>query len=543
MSWRRPRCVFMERVKQQRNTNPLAFPQTKIQTFARQLQRGLSPPSRTQTGRWLCIHLPQFSLEVLTKDVELATAFAVVEGKSKSRVLICNQCAENKGLQVGMSLSAAFALVPDLGVKERDGFAENSALEALAGWATQFTSLVSLAPPQALLLEVGGSERLFGGMASLINAISQGLQQLGYIARIATAPTPLAALLLSRANSKANSGANSWASSWVSSQTHSMTRDLAGVSLDDSGLEAKVVRTLHTLGLRTFADCFRLPRDGLARRVGPQVVAFLDKVLGIRPDPRTPYLAPKRFERQLLLGDEIETSAALLFVLRKALLELTGVLRASDHGIQTLVITLFHQKHQPTQIEVALLSPSRDEHHLQLLVKEHLDQLSLPSPVERVGIKTGEFVTLAPNELDFFDTSNHSSEDWPRLIEKLGARLGREAVYCLDTACEHRPERAWNRNFPSPQPLARGRGSFPGNQDRPVWLLPQPLRLRTHNHCPQLRGPLQLPRPCERIESGWWDGNDVSRDYFIALNEAGECCWIFRDRRSPSSWYLHGIFA
>ena len=529
----------MERVRQKLKPSPLAFPQ-KTTTFAHKLQRGLSPPPRNQTGRWLCIHFPKFPLEVLNEGGEISTSFAVVEGNPKNRLLVCNKRAEEKGLQIGMSSSAAFALATDLCVKERDVLAEKSALEALAGWATQFTSLVSLAPPQALLLEVGGSERLFGGMELLTKEIAQGLRQLGYIARIAIASTPLAALLLSRTGSNTHS------------TTHSMTGDLAGVSLKDSGLEAKVVHTLHTLGLRTFADCYRLPRDGLARRVGPQVVAFLDKVLGNRPDPRLPYVVPKHFERHLALPREVETLEALLFALRRALLELAGVLRASDAGIQGLAITLSHRKHQPTCIEVALLSPSRDECHLQLLVKERLDQLSLPSPVERIGIETGEFVTLAPKELDFFDTSNRSSEDWTRLIEKLGARLGREAVYCLDTASEHRPERAWRT--PGQWNTGRGVGESPGSRhgwlpssfsgrDRPLWLLPEPVLLRTQNHRPQLRGPLRFPHPCERIESGWWDGNDVSRDYFIALTQGGECCWIFRDRRSPTTWYLHGIFA
>ena len=187
------------------------------------------------------------------------------------------------------------------------------------------------------------------------------------------------------------------------------------------------------------------------------------------------------------------------------------------------------------------------------------------------------------------------------MIEKLGARLGRGAVYCLDTASEHRPERAWERlgagkevvssrpwrdsgDSPTPGPAVRWPGVDSArpwasplgtahvqkrsgrfchreiappalfldparpldlllNRPRPVWLLPEPLLLPTHNHRPQLRGPLRFPHPCERIESGWWDGNDVSRDYFMAVNVAGERFWIFRDRRSPTTWYLHGIFA
>ena len=50
----------------------------------------------------------------------------------------------------------------------------------------------------------------------------------------------------------------------------------------------------------------------------------------------------------------------------------------------------------------------------------------------------------------------------------------------------------------------------------------------------------------ERIESGWWDGADVRRDYFIAENPRGETVWIYRDHRygiDDGEWYLHGVFA
>jgi protein ImuB len=46
----------------------------------------------------------------------------------------------------------------------------------------------------------------------------------------------------------------------------------------------------------------------------------------------------------------------------------------------------------------------------------------------------------------------------------------------------------------------------------------------------------------ERIETGWWDGGDVARDYYQARTSQGELLWIFQDRRNRDGWYLHGIF-
>ena len=51
---------------------------------------------------------------------------------------------------------------------------------------------------------------------------------------------------------------------------------------------------------------------------------------------------------------------------------------------------------------------------------------------------------------------------------------------------------------------------------RPFWLLPAPEPLAEIGAAPHRGGPLKLLAGPERIESGWWDGSDVARDYFVA---------------------------
>ena len=43
----------------------------------------------------------------------------------------------------------------------------------------------------------------------------------------------------------------------------------------------------------------------------------------------------------------------------------------------------------------------------------------------------------------------------------------------------------------------------------------------------------------ERIESGWWDGDDAKRDYFVARLHSS-MVWIYREN---GEWRLHGFFA
>ena len=70
---------------------------------------------------------------------------------------------------------------------------------------------------------------------------------------------------------------------------------------------------------------------------------------------------------------------------------------------------------------------------------------------------------------------------------------------------------------------------------RPCWLLPEPQPCRIDDYR-VLMGP-------ERIESGWWDGRDCRRDYFVVQDACGSTLWAFREYKPRTGWYLHGLFA
>jgi protein ImuB len=77
---------------------------------------------------------------------------------------------------------------------------------------------------------------------------------------------------------------------------------------------------------------------------------------------------------------------------------------------------------------------------------------------------------------------------------------------------------------------------------RPLWLLSEPAALAPAWHV----APWILRDGPERIESGWWDGGDVRRDYYVAESPQGGLAWIFRDHRrgtDDGEWFLHGWFA
>ena len=80
------------------------------------------------------------------------------------------------------------------------------------------------------------------------------------------------------------------------------------------------------------------------------------------------------------------------------------------------------------------------------------------------------------------------------------------------------------------------------DQARACWQLATAPALVLEAPKPATRD-LQLEGDAERIETGWWDSNDVRRDYFVAKDRRGTCYWVFRDRGKQGSLFIHGIFA
>jgi hypothetical protein len=132
---------------------------------------------------------------------------------------------------------------------------EQEALAAVAAWACQFTPRVSLEPPQALLLEVEGSLRYFGGRWKFLARLRAGLTGLGFEARIAEAPAARAALWRARGGGGR----------------------LDALPVAVLGLDAPQMELLAGLGIGTLGGLLRLPRDGIARRFGVKLLDELDR--------------------------------------------------------------------------------------------------------------------------------------------------------------------------------------------------------------------------------------------------------------------------
>ncbi len=402
---------------------------------------------------------------------------------------------------------------------------EPDKLERLAAWCYQYSSQVCIAPQRnSLLLELAASRRLFGDCRTLAKRITTELEQLDYCVNSGIAPTPEAAQVAARHG--------------LFIGTSSELRGSIGLlGVDSLNLPPASIQALQKTGFRTAAEVFRLPRKALARRLGLTVGDYLDRLLGHRPDPCKVFRPPDSFSAGMDLPDTEQTQG-LIFPLKRLVQELCGVLRARDRGIQTLQILLqldAKNTDEGTQtICLNLRQATRSESHLMLLLRERLERLQLSRPVRHIRIQALHFLPCVVVQTELLqETGKPSLSADNGVIERLQARLGKESVKGIKSLQDHRPEHSWSlRELDEPMAYLTPQATRPG---RPSWLLPEPQRCRIDNYR-ILTGP-------ERIESGWWDGKDCRRDYFVVRDSEGSTLWAFHEYKPHPGWYLHGLFS
>lgn len=471
---------------------------------------------------WLALYLPELALEALPGAADRPrAAFGAVGGTVLQAV---NAIAARAGVNIGMGAAAALALCPDIDLVARSPAAEAALRDALLIWAGQFTSHCSALTDDCLVLEIGASRRLFGGIEALLDRLRADLVAFGQAVQMATAPTPAAAALLARHRP-----------GMLVQTPDALPAVLGPLPLAYLNLAPRLTGNLHALGLRSIGDCRRLPRAELGRRLGPALLAVLDRLLGIAPEPLVPFCPPPEFRRALELPAPVHAAPQLLPALMRLLLELRGFLRTRQRWAQTLCLDLVCADGPPVPVLLRLSTATGDTSIMQELFVERLQQTVLPGPVVSLLLCARDLAPVASAGQDLFDSPD--GEPLAVLVDRLRARLGEAAVTGISATADHRPERAWRY-------CAIGDGQAALSMAaRPAWLLRVPQRLRVVAGMPCLDGRLTLLDGPERIEGGWWDSADVARDYYIACQRTGRRLWIYQERRPAGGWYLHGLFA
>ncbi|MEK8031442.1 DNA polymerase Y family protein [Ideonella sp. DXS29W] len=522
---------------------------------------------------WVGFHFPSLSLEAFSALLGHERAGEPIALQAQHRIAAVNAAAAEGGVKAGMKRATALALVPELILGTADPLRDAEALQAAAHALLAFSPTVVPAPPHGLLIEVQASLRCFGGLARLWQRLAEALAPLGHRWQRASAPTALGALLLAREAHQADPPAALTRSplclaepAWDDLHQRLWRLPAAALATDASALAQ-----FEAMGLRTLGDLRRQPRAGLARRFGPELLTMLDRAWGLVPDPLEPIAPPLRFLSHADLWARADHTEALLAGAQVLLARLLAWAQARHARVQSFVLLLHHESRlransqgeagaHVSRLEIMLAEPTGDAQHLHAVLRERLAREPLAAPVLSLSLACDAPVLGPPPNGELFPSQAGQREGLLRLVERLQARLGPEAVQRLAVQADHRPERANARqSFTAPDKTASFTFATPGatpnatlsalpaRLTRPAWLLAQPQPLMERQARPCLAGqPLHLLAGPERIETGWWDGDLVCRDYFIAQPADGPLLWIYRVRPAPPQgepgWFLHGRF-
>jgi protein ImuB len=492
-----------------------------------------APAARAARRLWFCIHLPYLPLEA--GGTAAAARVVVEERQGMHRVLLACPRAAAAGIQPGQSPNAALALLPELGIEERSELKEQQAVEALAAWLEQFTSVVCIAARDVLLLEIAGSLRLYGGLLRLRRQLVAGLGEQGFSASVAISPTPLAATWLARAGHRT-----------CVREPANLPAALRPLSLACLDWPAATCEALAGVGVTTLGDCLRLPREGFARRFGHQRLIELDRALGRLPDPRRSWRAPEVFRVDYEMTEEQSDRDVLLGICRELLQSLERFLLTRQLGTLQLTFTFFHLHAPATRVSLGCARAERRADHWFDLLGIRFERVKLAEPVIAVELHGGRHQALQAESgrlaLDSGSGRQRLRYSVAQLAERLIARIGHQSVQGVVTVAEHRPHRAWRLRNLLGDSAAMKRTAVRCRIQRPLWMLPEPALLRAEEGYPLHHGRLSLVEGPERLETGWWDDDGVARDYYTAVNPCGMRLWVFRNRSRSGDWYLHGFF-
>ena len=487
---------------------------------------------------WIALHLPRLPLEVFAPSWCTDSGSVVLD---QERVLVASTCARDAGVQIGMRRGGVLMLLPDAQIHERDLALEDGARQAVALTLLQYTPQVAEDEESTLIMDVGASLTLFGGIHALCARVRENVRALGFTVSLAASPTARGAWLLARA--KAGRAV----------RMESLVRRLDRLAVLLAPPARAYAAWFDGIGCTTLGELRRLPRPGLQRRCGGALLDLLDAAYGLAPELYEWIAPPETFHARLELFDRIDDAELLLQGSRRLLLQLVGWLCARQLAVERITLKLEHERGRvarpPTCIDVALAEPAWRDEHLVRLLKERLAKTVLDAPVIGLGLEAVQVQPMAPPSESLFPEPGGTEDDRMRMLELVAARLGADNVLQPLLKADYRPEQA-NAWVPVQHKVADKAREARMPPDvmalpRPTWLLAKPIALLMRNHRPFYGSPLRMTSNPERIEAGWWNGPQT-RDYFIAEGEDHTLYWVYRERigadDAEQRWFLHGLF-
>jgi protein ImuB len=262
--------------------------------------------------------------------------------------------------------------------------------------STRAQGVPSHVEEREVVLDLAGLTRLFGDAKTIADQLRQTAADRGLCVRIAIAGTRTAARLLARDRVGITIVETGDEARAVESLRLELLEIFADPQIDESPrahtsnpeprIPNPVTITLRRWGLRTLGDLAALPADDVAARLGQTGVAWQRLARGEDPAPLVPSVPEERFEQALDLEWPIDGLEPLSFVLARLMEPLSAHLERRDRGAAVLHVRLHLVTREVHERSLQLPAPMRDARTLRTLALLDLESHPPSAAIDRVVV-------------------------------------------------------------------------------------------------------------------------------------------------------------
>ena len=476
-------------------------------------------------SRLACVLVPLFPLAArLRSEPDLkGEAVLIVEGNGNAaRVVSASRRARRAGIETGMTLPQARAILPRLTARPRDRESERAAQEALLETADSFSPRVEDGGDGIVYLDIDGIPALTRHREpphpdplppsaghpeesatrdpEVVRRPAQSLPSSGSLAiarddsvsgaRSASHPERVLGCDLIAAVEKAGLPARAGvASSKLAARVAAGLPDspwvvppgeeaqfLAPLPLTRLSPAIEIAETLERWGIRSIGDFARLPAGEVESRLGELGRRFHSSARGLDPTPLEPRLPPLSLSEGMELEWPLVTLEPFLFIGNAALERLVRRLDSQGLACRRLELTLKLDPEGCDARGIDLSAPTRDVKTLLTLVRLELEARLPGAPV--VGFAFAAHPDKPRRaQLSLFGPPALSPDRLATTIARLAAMLGADRVISPRTADGHRPERFASTGFEPPPPPEIARPPRAGRGLLAVRVLRPPIEI------------------------------------------------------------------
>ena len=488
--------------------------------------------------RFAVICLPDFRLQALLRPhPELATRPVALVDPSESApvVLEFTAAAREAGVAAGMTPAQALARSSQLLIKSRSPAQERAATEALLDCARAFSPYVELTSHSAVTLNLNGL-RIESGTAWAAKILAT-LLRLNLAAQVGIGPTPNLAWHAARAARPILVLDNS-------------AEFLASLPVSTLDPTPETLALLTKWGVHTTGQFLALGKEAIGERLGTEGLELLDRASPTLSRPLQLVDPPVSFEEAIEFEHEIETTEALLFILRRFVEQLSLRLELVYLVAEQLALrlTLADGSHYACVLKIP--APTRKIDTLFRMLQTHLESLRTDHPIVALSLAARP-CRPASEQLELFEPGLRDPNRFFETLARLSALVGHDRVGVPVMESTHRPD-AFRLNLVSLNPdqprktagkpivlnvrglcLRRFRPPLPAKVERRDG---KPVRLASR----QLTGRIFKTSGPWHTSGDWWDTQPWARLEWDIQTSSGALCRLVQER--SGKWFLEGIY-